>query len=117
MDAVHFLAALPLGRLGAKLRKDTGVPYTVVAHGTGEILLPSRVPLARQALRKVLTEADVVFPVSEFTSAAVDKLTKAARPRRWILNPTVDIDRFSLEVSGADDPEAHRLGGGSSSCS
>jgi phosphatidylinositol alpha-1,6-mannosyltransferase len=75
VDAVHFLAALPLGRLGSRLRKEAGVAFTVVAHGTGEILLPARVPLARQALRKVLVEADVVFPVSEFTRAAVNKLT------------------------------------------
>jgi phosphatidylinositol alpha-1,6-mannosyltransferase len=110
VDVVHFLAALPLGRLGPRIRKATGVPYTVVAHGTGEILLPSRVPLARQALKKVLVEADVVFPVSEFTSAAVSKLTKT-RATMSLLPPSVDVDRFSLEVSGADVRTAHGVGG------
>lgn len=110
VDAVHYLSALPLGRLGPKIRKATGVPYTVVAHGTGEILVPSRVPLARQALKKVLVEADMVFPVSNFTRAAVEKLTKG-KATMSLLPPSVDIDRFSLAVSGADVRTAHGVGG------
>ena len=109
-DAVHFLAALPLGRLGPHVREATGAPFTVVAHGTGEILLPSRVPFARQALRKVLVSADVVLPVSEFTRAAVDKLTKG-RAKTWLIPPAVDVDRFSLDVSGAAVRGEHSLGG------
>ena len=108
-DAIHFLAALPLGRLGPQIRKATKIPFTVVAHGTGEILLPSRVPLARQALKKVLTEADVVFPVSEFTRSAVDKLTKG-RAHTEILSPCVDVDRFSLSVSGGAIRTEYSLG-------
>jgi phosphatidylinositol alpha-1,6-mannosyltransferase len=110
VDAVHFLAALPLGRLGPRVRKATGVPFTVVAHGTGEILLPSRVPLARQALKHVLTSADVVLPVSDFTRAAVDKLTKG-RARMSLLPPSVDVDRFSLAVSGAAVRSELNVGG------
>lgn len=109
-DVVHYLSALPLGRLGPKIRKATGVPYTIVAHGTGEILVPSRVPLARQALKRTLIEADVVFPVSEFTRGAVDKLTKG-KATMSLLPPSVDVDRFSLDVSGADVRTAHGVGG------
>jgi phosphatidylinositol alpha-1,6-mannosyltransferase len=110
VDAIHFLAALPLGRLGPRLRDELGLPFTVVAHGSGEILLPARVPVARQALRKVLVSADVVYPVSEFTRAAVAKLTKG-KASTSILNPTVDISRFSLAVSGSAVRAEHRLGG------
>jgi phosphatidylinositol alpha-1,6-mannosyltransferase len=110
VDAVHFLAALPLGRLGPKIRRDASVPYTVIAHGTGEILLPARVPLVRRALRKVLTDADVVFPVSEFTRAAVDRFTRG-RAKTSILNPSVDTERFSLEVSGSAVRDELGLGG------
>jgi phosphatidylinositol alpha-1,6-mannosyltransferase len=109
VDAVHFLAALPLGRLGARLRKQTGLPFTVIAHGTGEILLPARLPIARQALRKVLIEADIVFPVSRFTCDAVEKITRG-RARTRIIHPTVDVERFSLESSGADVRTEHGLG-------
>ena len=110
VDAVHFLSALPLGRLGPKVRKATGVPYTIVAHGTGEILVPSRVPLARQALKKILVEADMVFPVSAFTMQAVSKLTKG-RATMSLLPPSVDVERFSLAVSGADVRTAHDVAG------
>ncbi|MEX2394007.1 MAG: glycosyltransferase family 4 protein, partial [Actinomycetota bacterium] len=109
VDAVHFLAALPLGRLGPRLRKDTHVPFTVVAHGTGEILLPSRVPLARQALKHVLTSADVVFPVSGFTRSAVDRITRG-KAKTSLLPPTVDTERFSLEVTGAQVRTELQLG-------
>lgn len=109
-DAVHFLAALPLGRLGPRLRKQTGLPFTVVAHGTGEILLPARLPFARQALRKVLVQADVVYPVSEFTRGAVVKITRG-KANTHLLNPTVDIERFSLAVSGSAVRAEHGLGG------
>jgi len=98
-DALHFLAALPLGRLGPRIREATGLPFTVVAHGTGEILLPARVPLARRALREVLTEADVVFANSEFTRGHVDRITDD-EANTVVLHPTVDTERFSLAVGG-----------------
>lgn len=100
VDAVHFLAALPLGRLGPKVRDETGLPYTVVAHGTGDILLPARLPFARRVLRNTLASADVVLCNSEFTRGAVEKITKE-RARTAMLLPCVDIERFSLDVSGA----------------
>lgn len=109
-DVVHFLAALPLGRIGRAIREQTGRPYTVFAHGTGEILLPARLPLARRALKRVLCEADLVFPVSRFTEQAVERLTDGEATTH-ILNPSVDIERFSLEVSGAAVRTAHRVGG------
>jgi phosphatidylinositol alpha-1,6-mannosyltransferase len=107
--AVHFLAALPLGRLGPRLAAQTGVGWSVVAHGTGEILLPARVPLARRALRNVLVSADVVFPVSEFTRAEVERITRK-KARTHLLPPSVDTDRFSLDVSGFAVRERHGLG-------
>jgi phosphatidylinositol alpha-1,6-mannosyltransferase len=109
-DVVHFLAALPLGRLGSRLRQATGLPYTVIAHGTGEILLPSRLPLAKRALRRVLTDADLVFPVSEFTEKAVKQITDG-RATTVVVPPSVDVNRFSLDVSGATVRERHELGG------
>jgi phosphatidylinositol alpha-1,6-mannosyltransferase len=100
-DVIHFLATLPLGRLGPRLRRALDVPFTVVAHGTGEILLPSRLPIARRALRKVLKQADLVLANSEFTKGHVDRITKGGA-RTAILNPSVDTERFSLDVSGGD---------------
>jgi phosphatidylinositol alpha-1,6-mannosyltransferase len=110
VEAVHFLAALPLGRLGPRIRDETGVPYTVVAHGTGEVLLPSRLPFARKALREVLTSADVVFANSEFTKSHVDRITEGGA-HTVVLYPTVDVDRFSLAVGGGRVRDETGLGG------
>ncbi|MGH2760463.1 MAG: glycosyltransferase family 4 protein [Actinomycetota bacterium] len=109
IDAIHFLAALPMGRLGPRLRQSTGLPFTVIAHGTGEILLPSRVPFARRALRKVLIEADIVLPVSEFTRDAVDHITEG-RANVVVVPPSIDVTRFSLDVSGGDVRARYGLG-------
>jgi phosphatidyl-myo-inositol dimannoside synthase len=109
-DAVHFATALPVGRLGPRLRERTGLPYTVVAHGTGDLLLPARFPFARRALRRVLSRADLVYCNSEFTAGEVDRISRG-RSRTWLLQPTVDLERFSLEVSGAEVRDEHSLGG------
>jgi phosphatidylinositol alpha-1,6-mannosyltransferase len=109
-DGVHFLAALPLGRLGPRMRDATGIPYTVVAHGTGEVLLPARVPFARRALQTVLTSADIVFANSEFTKGHVDRITND-EANTVVLYPSVDIERFSLEVSGQAVRDELKLGG------
>ena len=108
-DAVHFLAALPLGRLGPRIRDATGIPFTVVAHGTGEVLVPSRLPFARKALREVLEAADIVFTNSEFTQGHVDRITDG-RAATVVLYPTVDTERFSLAVGGGHVREEHALG-------
>lgn len=99
-DVVHFLAALPLGQMGRHVRSAARIPYTVIAHGTGEILVPSRVPFARRALRRVLCDADLVFPVSRFTEGAVEKVTRG-EARTVVVPPSIDTERFSLDVSGA----------------
>ena len=109
-DAVHFLAALPLGRLGHRIRDDAGIPFTVVAHGTGEVLVPSRLPFARRALRDVLTSADVVFTNSEFTRGHVDRITDR-EAQTVVLYPTVDVDRFSLAIGGGHVREDSGVGG------
>jgi phosphatidyl-myo-inositol dimannoside synthase len=109
-DVVHFLQALPLGRLAAPVRKDTGLPVTIVAHGSGEILVPARVPVLRSVLRHVLRSADLVLPVSAFTEEAVRRVAKG-RVRTAILHPCVDTTRFSLTVSGHPIREQLGLGG------
>ena len=109
-DAVHFMAALPLGRLGPRIRDALGIPFTVVTHGTGEVLLPSRLPFARRALREVLAAADVVYTTSKFTCGHVDRITDGAA-NTVVLHPTVDIDRFSLAVTGGRVREQHGIGG------
>lgn len=108
VDAVHFLNALPLGRIARHVRAATDKPVTVFAHGS-EVLARARFPLLRRSLRRVLTSADLVFAVSRFTQDAVARITRD-KARTAVLHPAVDVERFSLAVSGARVREAHRLG-------
>ena len=108
-DAIHFLQALPLGRLAKPVKDATRLPTTVVAHGSGDVLVPNRMPFVRRSLRNVLTDADVVFAVSAYTARAVDRISKG-RTNIAILEPAVDVDRFSLDVSGSEVRERHGLG-------
>lgn len=108
-DAIHFLHALPLGRLAAAVRERTGAIVTIVAHGSGDILVPARAPLVRRTLRKTLLDADLVLSNSEFMRGRVHSLTRG-RARIQILRPSIDLERFSLSVSGSPVREALRLG-------
>jgi phosphatidylinositol alpha-1,6-mannosyltransferase len=73
-DVVLFGAPHPLAHLGPGLRHRTGVPYAVLCHGA-EVTIPAAFPISRQLLRWPLKRADVLFGVSDFTSARVERLT------------------------------------------
>jgi len=80
--------ALPLGGIGPRLHH----PYAVILHGA-EVAVPGRLPISRQALRKVLTEARLVigagmYPMDEGNRAAGRTLDSIYVP------PGVDTDRF-----------------------
>jgi phosphatidylinositol alpha-1,6-mannosyltransferase len=74
-DVIFFGAPHPLAFMGPRLREDTGVPFGVLCHGA-EVTLPAAFPITRQLVRWPLRRADVVFAVSAFTSAKVERLTK-----------------------------------------
>ena len=74
VDVVHFASSLPLGMLGPRLRKR-GVPYAVSVHG-GEFLLPSRLPLARQALKRVAGRAAVLLAQSSASERLIRGLLR-----------------------------------------
>lgn len=105
VDAVHVLQALPLGRLAHRARFDA--PVTVFAHGS-EILVPARIPLLRRSVRKVLRSADLVVAASGFTA---DVVRRVAGVEATVVHPPVDVERFSLGVSGSAVRAEHGLGG------
>lgn len=86
-DVLHFPSALPLGLL--RVRR----PYAVSVHG-GEFMLASKLPLARQALRRVLGRAAVILPQSSFASNIVERFLHGPPP---IVRVTcgVDIERYN----------------------
>lgn len=101
-DAVHFASPLPLALLGPRLLDRTGIPYTVSIHG-GEFLLPAALPVGRALLRRALSRASVLLPVSSFTRAAVERFFGEPPPLE-VVTPGVDPERFAPGVPPAEEP-------------
>ncbi|MEN8238586.1 MAG: glycosyltransferase family 4 protein [Actinomycetota bacterium] len=99
-DAILFGAPHPLSAMGPWLREELGVPFGVLSHGA-EITIPGFVPGARQALGKVLRDADVRFAVSRFTARKVEALSH--RPVEF-LGAGVEIDTFTPPPAAPDNP-------------
>jgi len=92
-EMVHFASSLPLGLLGLRLQKVFGVPYSVTVHG-GEFMLPSRLPLARGALRRVVGEAFVVLAQSSFSEKIVSRFFEVPPPIRRV---TCGVDIYRID--------------------
>ncbi len=76
-DLVLFGAPHPLAHLGPRLRRNTGVPYAVLAHGA-EITVPAAFPVLRQLVRYPLRRADGLLAISRFTANRVERLAKSS---------------------------------------
>ncbi len=96
-DTVWFGAAAPLALLGPLLRGAAGITR-VLASSHGHEVGWSMLPGARQALRRIGRDADVVTTVSRYTrarTAAAFGPTAALEP----LPPGIDADRFRPDES------------------
>jgi phosphatidyl-myo-inositol dimannoside synthase len=92
VETVWFGAAAPLALLGPGLRRRAGVTR-VLASSHGHEVGWSMLPGARQALRRIGRDADVVTTVSRYTRARVAAAfgpTAALEP----LPPGIDTHRF-----------------------
>ena len=98
-DAVWFGAAAPLGLLAGGLRRRAGIERAVsLTHGheIGWAALPG----ARQLLRRIARDNDVVTYLTEFQRVRLDRalgaLTELER-----LTPGVDVDAYHPGVDGS----------------
>jgi phosphatidyl-myo-inositol dimannoside synthase len=98
-DTVWFGAAAPLGLLVAGLRRTAGIRRAVAlthGHETGWAALPG----ARQALRRIARDTDVITYLGEYQRIRLDRalhgLTRLER-----LAPGVDVDAFHPDVDGS----------------
>ncbi|MGY1691762.1 glycosyltransferase family 4 protein [Geodermatophilus sp. SYSU D01105] len=106
-DTAFFGAAAPLGLLAPALRA-AGVRHLVGAthgHETGWVALPG----ARQLMRRIAGDLDVLTYISEYThdrlAPALGRVTPMAQ-----LSPGVDVDRFTPGADGAAVRERYALG-------
>jgi len=106
--AVWFGASAPLGLLAAPLRQ-AGVRRLVASthgHEAGWAMLPG----ARQALRRIGNQVDVVTYLAEYTRR---RLAGAFGPHATLvqLTPGVDVDTFAPTVSGEAVRQRYGLAG------
>jgi phosphatidyl-myo-inositol dimannoside synthase len=106
--AVWFGASAPLGLLAAPLRQ-AGV-QRIVASSHGHEAGWAMLPVARQALRRIGNQVDVVTYLAEYTRRQV---AGGFGPRATLvqLTPGVDLDTFNPAVSGAAVRQRHGLVG------
>jgi phosphatidylinositol alpha-1,6-mannosyltransferase len=106
--AVWFGASAPLGLLAGPLRR-AGV-RRIVASSHGHEAGWAMLPVARQALRRIGSQVDVVTYLAEYTRRQV---AGGFGPRATLaqLTPGVDLDTFNPTVSGAAVRQRHGLTG------
>jgi phosphatidyl-myo-inositol dimannoside synthase len=108
-EAVWYGAAAPLGLLTRGLRRDPGIAR-FVASTHGHEVGWARLPLARQALRRIGHDVDTLTYLGDYT---LTRLRAACGPQtRFVHLPSgVDTVAFSPEADGAAIRERHGLTG------
>jgi phosphatidylinositol alpha-1,6-mannosyltransferase len=96
--------ALPLGALGPSL----ATPYDVVLHGA-EITVPGRLPVSRQAMRRVLTGARQVIAAGGYPLAEAERAAGRTLPS-VVVPPGVDVERFRPLTDAERHDARRRLG-------
>ena len=108
-DTAWFGAATPLGLLAGTLRRRAGV-VRAVAQTHGHEVGWAALPVARDLLRRVARQVDVVTYLGEYTrvrlARVVDGLTRLER-----LAPGVDTDAFRPDVDGSAVRDRYGLAG------
>lgn len=92
-DLIHFSSPFPIAFLGPKLVEATGLPYAVTLHG-GELMLWGTLPGTAALMRRALSRASILLPVSSFTSREARRLIPGAPPC-VVVTPGVDCERFT----------------------
>jgi phosphatidylinositol alpha-1,6-mannosyltransferase len=105
-DTVWFGAAAPLGLLAGGLRRRAGV-HRVVAQTHGHEVGWAALPGARELLRRIGRDVDVVTYLGEYTRLRLERVLSGRTDLRR-LAPGVDVDAYSPQVDGA--PVRKRLG-------
>ena len=98
VDRVLFGTPWPLVLLGPRLRA-VGLSYSAIVHGA-ELLVPSSIPAVSTRLAKALSEAELLFAVSDFTRAKTRTFLEKSGvrlPPIDLLRARVDLERFNPE--------------------
>lgn len=106
-DVVVFGAAFPLGLMGPRLRRRTGLPYVAFTHGLE--VSSVRMPGGASVLRRIGRDAAAVTFVSHWCRDLLQP-GFGPGPRYGLLPPAVDPDRFHPGVDGSEVRRRHEVG-------
>ena len=102
-DRIIFGTPWPLALLGPRLKR-AGLSYAVIVHGA-ELLVPATIPVVNRKLAAALSEADLLFAVSDYTrrkiAAFLDRRGLPV-PMTELLRARVDLARFQPERASRD---------------
>lgn len=104
-DVVLLATPWPLVGIAAGL----DVPVAVCNHGA-EVIMPARIPVARQVLGAELRRADLLFAVSDNTARWVRRTVGEGGPPIRFLRTGVPLDTFTPDADGASIRSRHNLG-------
>jgi len=105
--SVWFGAAAPLGLLGHRLRQAGAQRLVATTHGheVGWAMLPA----ARQLLRRIAGQVDVVTYLGDYTGRRLARVL-GARAELVKLTPGVDTTEFNPSISGQSVRDRYQLG-------
>ncbi|HUY07021.1 MAG TPA: glycosyltransferase family 4 protein [Acidimicrobiales bacterium] len=92
IGATHVVLdpVFPIGLIGPRLECS----YSLVAHGA-EVAIPSRIPIARQMIRRSIARSDSVIAAGGYPAREVSAIGRDRTPRLLNIPPGVDMRRFS----------------------
>lgn len=103
-ELVLYDPAVPLGALAPRASHR----YGVIIHGA-EVTVPGRLPVARQALARVLRGAEVVVAAGRYSVGEAERAAAGPLPA-VIVPPGVDVDRFKPLDAGQRKAARCRFG-------
>lgn len=112
-DVLLFGASLPLGPIGAVVRRRHGVPYAVCTHGL-EIAAAAFAP-GRAFLRHIFRSASLVTVVSHWVKAILEPLV-GPQATLDVVPSGIDASAFHRDVPTADVRRRYDLGDGPVVC-
>jgi len=104
-DLVLLDPVWPLGLLGPRL----GLPYGVILHGA-EIAVPSRLPVVRLGLGRVLRGASIVVSAGGYPLREAERIAGSELRNVIEIPPGVDIQRFAPTDGHDPGDDRRRLG-------
>lgn len=98
VELLHIGQILPLGTVALQIKKQTGVPFLLYAHGM-DITVPAKISRKKLLLKRIINSSDIIIANSYFTHDQLIALG-AEQHKIYVIQPCPCIDVIEpLETS------------------